>query len=64
MNKITMDRKDIIDTIKALARSQGFYGRLLGKINSLDTADYNAVMNELEKQKFTCVLDLVMYFEC
>lgn len=64
MNKITMDRKDIIDTIRTLACSQGFYGRLLEQLNSLDTADYNAVMNELEKQKFTCVLDLIMYFEC
>lgn len=59
-----MNEKQILDTLETLACSQGFYGRLLDSINSLEYEDYRDLMNELEKQNFKDALDIVMYFEC
>lgn len=59
-----MDRTQIIDTIKDLACSQGFYGRLLEQLCELPEEDYNNVMEDLEAQHFNDTLDLVLYLEC
>lgn len=61
-----MNRYDILNTIKDLARSQGFYGRLLERLNYLSTHDaetYDAVMSDLESRNFPDPLDLILYFE-
>ena len=61
-----MGRKEIIDTIAKLSRSQGFYGRLLMSILQAEQDDpdsYNAYMEELENQNFRSTLELVVYLE-
>ena len=59
-----MNRTQICDTIKDLACSQGFYGRLLNQLYELPEEDYNKVMEELEAQHFNDPLDLILYLEC
>jgi hypothetical protein len=62
-----MKREQIINTIKNLARSQGFYSRLYraiedAKENNPDA--YEDFMTELEAQNFSDSVDLVLYLEC
>ena len=73
-----MKIEEIKSTIKSLASSQGFYGRLLASsqgfygrlLASMETMeemfpqDYEEVVKELESQNFENAVDLVMYFEC
>ena len=59
--------EEIMDVIKGLAMSQGFYGRLLRALEELKNEDvhkYQDVVLELEGQNFKDALDVVMYFEC
>ena len=61
-----MKRKEILDTIKCLSHSQGFYGRLYHNLRELENHfpdDYEAVMRELENQNFKEPLDLILYLE-
>ena len=58
-----MKRNEILEVIKSLATSQGFYGRLYNTIMSLDIEDFELVMSELEEQNFKTSLDLVLYLE-
>lgn len=53
----------IKETIKSLAASQGFYGRLLEGINELPEDKLAVFREELEKQNFKDPVDIVMYFE-
>ena len=57
---------EILDVIKDLSHSQGFYGRLLNSIMEFKESypdNWNDVVNELESHHFTCPLDVVLYFE-
>lgn len=56
-----MKRNEIMDTIKTLARSQGFYGRLYNSIENSDNKD--AALAYLENQNFRDSFDLIMFFE-
>ena len=61
-----MTRRQILDTIKDLARSQGLYGRIYEAIQSLKEADsdqYDSFMNHLVNQQFETPVDLVLFFE-
>ena len=61
-----MTRRQILDTIKDLARSQGLYSRIYEAIQSLKEADpdqYDYFMNHLVNQQFTNPVDLVLFFE-
>ena len=58
-----MKREEIMETIKSLASSQGFYGRLYRELMELNEDDYNKVMMELENQNFKDGLDLIMFIE-
>ena len=61
-----MDRNQILDEIKTLAMSQGFYSRLLQNINDIKEESeekYEALMTELEKQNFKDSVDMILYFE-
>lgn len=49
------------DAIKALSTSQGFYGRLLEQINSLDETELIEAATKLPK--FKDMLDVVFYLE-
>lgn len=62
-----MDRNDILNAIKDLSCSQGFYGRLLARILEVKEYDpdaYENLMEELEAQNFSDPVDMVLYFEC
>lgn len=54
-----MNKEQILSAIKDLARSQGFYGRILSQIEADDS-----LLDELERQKFEDILDLIFFFEC
>jgi len=61
-----MNRYEILDTIKSLACSQGFYGRLLRDLMELkdnDSDAYNELMENWEKQNFGSPVDFVIYLE-
>lgn len=56
-----------MESIKSLASSQGFYGRLLASMETMEEMfpqDYAELVEELESQNFENAVDLVMYFEC
>ena len=62
-----MKMEEIKETIKSLASNQGFYGRLLASMETMEKMfpkDYEEVVKELESQNFQNAVDLVMYFEC
>lgn len=58
-----MNREQILDTFRSLARSQGFYGRLLEQIDSVDEETREAFLSDLESRNFRDVVDLVMWIE-
>ena len=53
-----MTRQQILNTIKTLAQSQGFYVRLLRDID-----EYPAILDDLEAQNFKDPVDMVLYLE-
>lgn len=61
-----MTGTEVMDIILGLARSQGFYSRLwlgMDEMRREDPEGYAAVLDEWEKEKFTDVLQVVLYFE-
>lgn len=61
-----MKMNDILNAIRELANSQGFYGRLFRDLTELkenDLEQYNSIKEELESQNFHDTLDLIMYLE-
>lgn len=61
-----MDREQIMQVIRNLAKSQGFYGRLLHDIQELqknDPKEADRLLSVLEAQKFNDALDVILYFE-
>jgi len=61
-----MDRQQIRAEIQDLARSQGFYGRLLRDIEELEQEEPESAeqfWKDLEDQNFEDSLDMVLYFE-
>lgn len=57
-----MNREEILETIRSLAKSQGFYGRLL-KILESDELDALAYLELLEEQNFKDPIDLILFIE-
>ena len=61
-----MTRRQILDTIKDLGRTQGFYSKLYSRLMSLRITDreyFNQFMNHLVNQQFANSVDVVLYFE-
>ena len=58
-----MNREQILDAFRSLARSQGFYGRLLEQIDSVDEETRETFLSDLESRNFRDVVDLVMWIE-
>ena len=58
-----MNKEQILDAIRSLAASQGFYGRLYDRLSdgSDSAEDFLATM---EEQNFGDVLDMVLWLEC
>lgn len=62
-----MDREKILNVIKKLSQSQGYYCRLYNYLIMLKNdyyQDYNNYMVQLEKMNFQNEIDLVLYLEC
>lgn len=57
-----MKKEEILKLFKSLAMSQGFYGRLLERINE-DKEWGNVFLAELEKQNFKDSVDLILAIE-
>lgn len=53
-----MTREEILENIKMLARSQGYYGRLLRAIE-----EDESILDRLEEQNFNDVVDMVLFLE-
>lgn len=58
-----MDRQEIRGAFEMLAQSQGFYGRLLRDIDSLDVKDSEKIWADLESHNFKDTVDLILYME-
>ena len=61
-----MNAIEVIETIRMLAKSQGFYGRMYENIcnNILPHEDkYENFQQFCEQQNFKDIVDLVLYFE-
>lgn len=61
-----MKMNEIITEIRTLAKSQGFYGRLLEQLLTMqddNPEDYEMVSVELERQNFRDPVDLILYLE-
>lgn len=62
----TMTRDEILDTVKSLSHSQGFYQRIYDAMQELEKNDpeqYELFMKNLEAQDFKDEVDLVLFFE-
>lgn len=62
-----MKINEIKENIKKLATSQGFYGRLLASMETMEEVfpqDYTELVEELESQNFQNAVDMILYFEC
>ena len=55
---VIMKKEEILNNIKELSKSQGFYGRLYEQL-----LDNNEALEYLESQNFKDVLDLIMFLE-
>ena len=53
-----MNKEEIMDVIKALAHSQGYYSRLYGTLK-----EHPEALEFLEKQNFKKSIDIIMFLE-
>lgn len=53
-----MNKEEIMDVIKALAHSQGYYSRLYDTLK-----EHPEVLEFLEKQNFKKPIDIIMFLE-
>ena len=58
-----MNREQIMNAFRTLAKSQGFYGRLIEQIESVDEEARDAFLSDLESRHFNDVVELVMWIE-
>ena len=61
-----MTMKDMLDTIRTFAYSQGFYGRLYNDIMDLYRYDpmlYDELVEEWESYNFETELDFILFLE-
>lgn len=62
-----MKRDQILSEIRLLAKSQGFYGKVLKTFKDMELNEpqkYDEMLNYLEEQDFKSTLDIVFFFEC
>ena len=58
-----MKRDEILGAIKALAKSQGFYGRLLKQVEKAPEKERETFFSVLEAENFQDVVALCLFFE-
>lgn len=62
-----MKINEILEAIKELAKSQGFYGRMYANLMELKENDGEAwaeLVEKLEAKKFKNTLDFIFWVEC
>lgn len=59
-----MKYEEFLQVVKTLAKSQGFYSRVLRKIESLRGEELDDFKEHIEEQNFKDAVDVVYYFEC
>lgn len=57
-----MTKEEILQGIKMLASSQGFYDRLYRYLSD-DNEDSREYLEHLEEQNFNDIVDLILYLE-
>lgn len=57
-----MNRTEILNAIRTLSETQGFYTRVYNKLID-GSAESETVLDELEAQDFKDIVDLIMYLE-
>lgn len=57
-----MNKTEILNAVRKLSASQGFYGRLY-EILTNGTEESEKFLNEMVEQKFTDVIDMVLWLE-
>lgn len=62
-NERGMSADDVLETIKMLAKSQGFYQRLLSAYEDMEEENKELFRKQMEAQRFKEPIDVVMYFE-
>ena len=58
-----MNKEQILDTIRSLAASQGFYGRLYNALTD-GSEQADEFLATMEEQNFGDVVDMVTWLEC
>ena len=58
-----MNREQILNAIRNLAASQGFYGRLYDVLTN-GTEESDVLLNTMVEQNFGDVVEMVMWLEC
>lgn len=58
-----MNREQILNAIRQLAASQGFYGRLYDVLTS-GSDEAEACLDTMVKQNFSDTVDMVIWLEC
>lgn len=58
-----MNKKQILEAIRSLAASQGFYGRLYERLTD-GSEEAEDTLTLMEEQNFGDVADMVMWLEC
>lgn len=64
---LKMKAKEIIATIRNLARRDNFYANIYNKlfaVHKVNPKAFALIMEKLEEEKFADATDLVLYFEC
>lgn len=57
-----MNKQQILNAVKSLAQSQGFYGRLYETLTS-GTEEAEDALNQMVEQNFKDSVDMVMWLE-
>lgn len=57
-----MNREQILDAVRTLAMSQGFYGRLYERLTD-GTNESDSFLGLMEEQNFGDTLDMVLWLE-
>lgn len=58
-----MNKEQILNAIRSLGFSQGFYGRLYERLTDGSEEAENA-LDVMEQQKFGDTVDMIMWLEC
>lgn len=58
-----MSKYEIMSTFRNLAKSMGFYSRLVNQLDTMSPIEKEKIMVGLEKMNFKDSVDLILYIE-